>query len=121
MKKYRCLFVNNFNSIRDNRIFRRLYAKGKVFVGKTLVTYVAFTKGEDIFVGITAGKKVGNAVLRNRSRRVIRESFRAVLPDIKKGVNLVFVARGKTPYVKSYVVLEEMREHLKKADVLKNE
>lgn len=112
--------MNDFKSICDNRIFRRLYSRGKVFVGKTLVTYVEFTKNGEVSVGITAGKKVGNAVLRNRARRVIREAFRAVYPEIKKGVNLVFVARGKTPYMKSYTVLEEMREQLKKAEVLKN-
>ena len=113
--------VKYFESICDNRVFKRLYTKGKSFVGKTLVTYVIFSNHQKILVGITCGKKIGTAVLRNRARRVIRESFRELSPRIKKGVNLVFVARGKTPHVKSYIVMEEMKQHLIKAGVLQDD
>ena len=55
-------------------------------------------------IGITAGKKVGNAVFRNRSRRIIREGLRSVLrngfPGLC-GVDIVFVARSRTPQLKS--------------------
>ena len=37
----------------------------------------------------------------------------------KKGYDLVFVARGKTPFVKSQVVEKAMKQHLKQAGVLK--
>lgn len=39
--------------------------------------------------------------------------------DVKKGVDLVFVARGKTPYVKSDDILRAMKKELKEAGVLK--
>ena len=120
-KRISVFVVNKFQSICDNRVFRRLYAKGKVFVGKTVVTYTGFSNHGEIRVGITAGKKVGNAVLRNRSRRVIREAFRPLSSHVKKGVNIVFVARGKTPYLKSYEIMAEMKQHLKKAGILEDE
>lgn len=49
-------------------------------------------------LGITASKKVGNAVVRNRARRRLREAARALLPQLGlAGVDYVFVARQTTP------------------------
>ena len=58
---------------------------------------------------------------RNRARRVIRASFYDLYSDIIPGYDIVFVARGKTPYVKSTFVKKEMLSHLKKANVLRTE
>ena len=56
-------------------------------------------------LGIVASKKVGNAVKRNRAKRVIREAFRLSESQLKlktsKRYDFVFVARAKTPYLKS--------------------
>ncbi len=61
-------------------------------------------------------KKIGNAVQRNRSRRVIREAFRVIEPLIRektdKRYDFIFVARGKTPYVKSTQIYELMKKQL---------
>ncbi|MFO1017341.1 MAG: ribonuclease P protein component [Hyphomonadaceae bacterium] len=49
-------------------------------------------------LGITASKKVGNAVVRNRARRRLREAARTLLPQLGlAGVDYVFVARQTTP------------------------
>ena len=49
-------------------------------------------------LGITASKKVGNAVVRNRARRRLREAARKLLPELGlAGVDYVFVARQTTP------------------------
>ncbi len=69
-------------------------------------------------MGITTSKKIGNAVRRNRARRVIREAFYSLPAGIKGGVDLVFVARGRTPYVKSYEVGRQMEKALACAGVL---
>ena len=80
-------------SLKDNRDFRRLYARGKSFVGPALVTYVMKNRCGGIRVGITTSKKIGNAVRRSRSRRVIREAFRQAYPHVRPGYDFVFVAR----------------------------
>ena len=84
-----------------------------------MVTYVLKNKSDNLRFGITTGKKIGKAVRRTRSRRVIREAYYELYPDIKKGYDFVFVARGKTPYVKSTVVCKEMKRQLLLAGVLK--
>lgn len=106
-------------TLKKNKDFIRLYRKGKSFVGQTLVTYVINNRTNEKRYGITTGKKIGNAVRRNRARRVIRASFYQLYGDIIPGYDIVFVARGKTPYVKSDVVKREMESHLKKANVLR--
>ncbi len=106
-------------TLKENRDFRRLYAKGKSYPSAILVTYVMKNRCECVRIGITTGKKIGKAVLRNRSRRIIREAYRDLSDRIKPGYDLVFVARGKTPFVKSYDVLKSMKKELKDAGVLK--
>lgn len=108
-------------AVNENRDFKRVYAKGKSSVSPVLVTYVCKNKGKHLRVGITASKKVGNAVKRNRSRRVIRAAFQSFLPQVDKNRNLdlIFVARGKTPFVKSTAVQKVMAHHLREAGVIK--
>ena len=68
-------------------------------------------------MGITTSKKIGNAVERNRARRIIRAAFRDNLPDIKGGYDLVFVARTRTKFLKSTDISAIMAKHLAKAGV----
>ena len=82
------------------------------------VVYVMKTRGRGLRVGITTSKKTGNAVKRSRSRRVIREAVRALAPRIRDGYDLVLVARGKTPFVKSTQVQEALEQQLEKAGLL---
>ena len=111
--------MDKFISICRNNDFRRLYAKGKSFVSPPVVVYVKKNRNQGLRVGITTSKKIGNAVLRNRSRRVIREAFRELSPRVKSGYDLVFVARGRTPHVKSTDVRRHMEKELTAAGVLK--
>jgi ribonuclease P protein component len=55
------------------------------------------SRGEDprIRVGFTATKRIGNAVMRNRAKRRLREAARLLLPDLgRAGCDYVFIARG---------------------------
>lgn len=104
-----------------NNDFRRIYARGKSYVSRLVVVYALKNRTKNVRVGITTSKKVGNAVQRNRSRRVIREAFRALAPRVRPGFDLVLVARGKTPYVKSTDVRRQLERQLQAAGLLREE
>lgn len=108
-------------SICRNNDFRRAYSKGKNFVGSLVVSYVRKNRLGTVRVGITTSKKIGNAVQRSRSRRVIREAYRQLAPRVKDGYDLVFVARGRTPHVKSTEVGKQLEKQLSAANVLRPE
>ena len=104
-----------------NNDFRRIYARGKSYVSPLVVVYALKNRTKNVRVGITTSKKAGNAVQRNRSRRVIREAFRALAPRVRPGFDLVLVARGKTPYVKSTDVRRQLERQLQAAGLLREE
>lgn len=106
------------NSICENRDYKRIYSRGKSIVTPQLVIYISKNRQKNLRVGITTGKKIGNAVLRNRARRIIREAVRELSPRIKPGNDLVFVARGKTPYLKSTDITAVLLKQLKSAGLL---
>ena len=107
-----------FVKIKENRDFRRLYRQSASYVSPALVVYFKETRAGFSRLGITAGKKVGGAVERNRAKRVIREAYRALLPNFNKNVDIVIVARSKCAKVKCDVVKEELENLLKKAKII---
>ena len=104
-------------TLKENRDFHRIYKKGKSQISPLLVTYILKNKSDNLRYGITTGKKIGNAVRRSRARRIIRAAFRECAPKLKSGYDIVFVARGKTPFVKSTDVKKTMEYQLQKAQL----
>lgn len=105
-------------TLKENRQFHRAYKRGKSFVSSGLVTYIIKNNSNNLQIGITTSKKIGKAVQRNRCRRIIRAAFYELMPHISDGYDIVFVARAKTPYLKSTDILRYMKEHLQQANVL---
>lgn len=95
-----------------NKDFRRLYGRGKSYVNSTHIMYIMHNRKGIIRYGITTGKKVGTAVMRNRARRVIEAAFRMCINNVNcEGADIVFVARGKTPFVTSNMVAALMEKN----------
>ena len=105
--------------INQNRDFRRAYSKGKYAAHPLLVTYAVKTRTGETRLGITASKKVGNAVQRNRARRIITAAFMPLEEQIKKGYDIVLVARAKTPLAKSTQIAPVLQKHLQKLGLMK--
>ena len=104
----------------SNRDFQRIYRRGKSCVSPGLVTYVLKNKNNNLRIGITTSKKVGKAVSRNRSRRVIRAAFSHLDIDMNQSYDIIFVARTKTCFLKSYEVERYMYEHLSSLGLMRS-
>jgi ribonuclease P protein component len=91
--------------LKKNREFQYLFKKGENLVTYAFVCYYKPSRRRVSRIGVTASKKIGNAVKRNRARRLIKEAFRLASPlfaaRTDKRYDFVFVARGKTPELDS--------------------
>ena len=108
-----------YTTITSNRDYQRIYRRGRSLVSPVLVTYVLKNKNNNLRIGITTSKKVGKAVRRNRSRRVIRAAFSHISADPGMRYDVIFVARTRTSYVKSTEVEKYMRGHLTQLGIIK--
>ncbi|MBR2214188.1 MAG: ribonuclease P protein component [Selenomonadaceae bacterium] len=80
--------------LRRHSEFQRVYRLGKSIANRYLVLYILPDKENGGKVGFAAGKKLGGAVLRNRLKRLLRESYRKNRHRLKPGVQLILVARA---------------------------
>ena len=110
--------------LRKNAEFRLVYKKGKSYANNLLVLYIfPNKKNKDDNnlpynkLGISVSKKVGNSVVRSRSKRLIYESYRLNIKDVKTGYDFVFVARSAINEKKYSDVEAAMINLLKKAGI----
>ena len=85
----------NFSSaLKLNHIFRRLYSSAG-HANSYLVLYARKNRSATNRVGVTVGKKLGCAVVRNRTRRRLREVYRLNEDRFAPGWDIVVVARSR--------------------------
>ena len=104
-------------SLKLNHIFRRLYSTSG-HANTYLVLYARRNRSKEIRVGLTCGKKLGHAVVRNRPRRRLREIYRLNEHRFARGYDIVVVARSAAVDA-DFAVLERAYLNLaKKAGIL---
>jgi ribonuclease P protein component len=71
-----------------------VYREGRSYASRFLVVY-AFPRSGDggSRLGLSVGRRVGGAVERNRVKRLLREAFTALAPELAPGHDFVIVAR----------------------------
>lgn len=104
--------MKKIQRIKQNSHFKRLYQKGESLVCPCLVCYIRKNTVGEVRLGLTVSKKIGGAVLRNRAKRVLRVAAQSAVKAGLSSVDMLLVARGKTPFVKSTRVEQELLEAL---------
>lgn len=98
--------------LRTRADFLRVQRGGRRYRGHFLTLLVAPTPTDaptfEARLGLTVSRKVGNAVVRNRVRRVLREAWRAQLHGAQAGFDHVVVAYPQAAHVGLHAAQQEL-------------
>ena len=113
--------MNKRLRLRNRADFSRVYRHGKSFANHQFVVYWFRKREVEQFrVGISVSKKVGNAVVRNRIRRLVKEIVRHHDVELIEHIDLIFIVR-KGALDMPYKDMEKSILHvLRKASLLKS-
>lgn len=104
--------------LRRKSDFQRVHRFGKSYANRYLVLYVFSATGPGDKVGFAAGKKLGNAVTRNRVKRLMRECYRLNQDKLIPGHVLLLVGRKAATTEKFQTVEKAFLNLGRKAKIL---
>ena len=114
--------------LKKNNEFRIVYRRGKSIANNLLVLYTYNNRRNRNIdgslynkIGVSVSKKVGNSVVRSRSKRLIVESYRLNEASIKKGFDFIFIARTNMKDKSFHEVKRAMKNLFKKAGLYNEE
>ncbi|TWU28535.1 ribonuclease P protein component [Bythopirellula polymerisocia] len=96
--------------------FDRVFRRRCVVSDDLLVLHAERGLAEETRMGLVVSRKCGNAVVRNRWKRILREAFRLVRSELPQGLDLVIVPRrnGKPGAIPSLVAAQSSLSELVK-------
>ncbi len=103
--------VTRRRRIRSGRDFREIYAQGGVVRNRQLVVYYRPSSRGVSRVGLSVGRRHGNAVRRNRIKRVLREVFRTATEHIPGELDIILIPR-RGPQAEVYAANRDAFIHL---------
>jgi ribonuclease P protein component len=98
--------------------FRALQGDGTVRSHPLLAARFLRTDLETTRVGLSTGRKLGGAVVRNRVRRRLREVLRAMAPSLQPGWDVLIIARPAVVEANHAEITEAVRRLLRRGGVL---
>lgn len=106
--------------LRGQRTFNNIYKRGKSVGDRYVVVFYKKSNLPYNRIAFLASKKVGNAVARNRARRLMKESVR-LMDDFKfNGYDLIFIARNTINNRKYADVKKSIEAAIRKTAMMKN-
>ncbi|MEL7267889.1 MAG: ribonuclease P protein component, partial [Planctomycetota bacterium] len=85
-----------WRKVKPSAEFTEAIRHGTVVANGHLVLYLVPIDGPTC-LGVTVPKRVGNAVVRNRWKRLVREAFRAVVHHLPPGLRLIIRPKKGSP------------------------
>lgn len=101
-------------SLKKNFQFRYVYNRGKSIANRQFVMYAVKNGTQGNRLGISVSKKVGKSVVRSHVTRLVKESYRNMEEDLKRGYDLVVIARVSSANATYHEVYASLRHLFKK-------
>jgi len=101
--------------IKSKREFKEVLDEGKKISSNYFFVFMMKKKESNYFkVGFIITKKIGNAVLRNKIKRRIKEALRNIELNFNEGISIIFIVK-KVILEKSYIeITQELIKVLRK-------
>lgn len=107
--------------VKKNKEFQHIFKHGKSFANRQLVIYCVEKPDQDHFrIGLSVGKKIGNAVTRNRIKRYLRQAFQELEDNISTSGDIVIIARQPAKQMEYAEIKKSLTHLLYKERYLKN-
>ena len=105
-------------TLKKNYEFKMVFSKGKWIRGKYIIIYFLHNNSAPNRIGIAVSRKVGNSVIRNRLKRVIRECYRNYEKIIPFGYDLVILWKNSDNKITYNQLNEDMKKIFKKSGLI---
>jgi len=106
--------------LRDKKRFQQVRRQGRSYKHRLLILVILPNDLPHSRFGFTASKRIGNAVKRNRVRRLMRESVRLMWDDIAPGWDVVCIARRPIANADFHDVQAACKQMLAQAGLLQD-
>lgn len=105
--------------VKSERDFQKVFENGKSYANRQFVVYV-LEKPEQLHfrVGISVGKKIGNAVARNWVKRRIRQALTDLKPQLKRDCDFIIIARSSVAGQSMAIIKKHLMHVLRLAQLL---
>ncbi|RMF33667.1 MAG: ribonuclease P protein component [Chloroflexi bacterium] len=107
--------------LRRNQDFRRVRQEGRSWAHPLLILGAAPNDLSYTRIGVTASRRVGKAVRRNRAKRLLREAVRRRYDRIRPGWDLVLIARPAIVEATFHQVDQALEQLLQRAGLLRRQ
>ncbi|MRG87952.1 ribonuclease P protein component [Salinibacillus xinjiangensis] len=102
--------------IKKNEEFQAVFKKGKSFANRQFVLYFYPKPNQTHFrIGLSVGKRIGNAVVRNQVKRYLRQAFLELEDCIKQDFDYVVIARNPAKDLSFFEVKKSLTHIFRKS------
>ncbi|WP_078395641.1 ribonuclease P protein component [Shouchella patagoniensis] len=105
--------------IKKNEEFSAVFKKGTSMANRQFVLYILPKEGQaELRLGLSVSKRVGNAVCRNRIKRLVRVVFHDLQDQLQHGCDYVVIARNPARDLSLKEVRSSLEHVMRKSKVL---
>ena len=97
--------------------FQHVYQKGTSVAGRRMILYVLRDARVAGKVGFAAGKKLGCAAVRSRTKRLLREAYRHMQHELRGDVGILLIGRAGLSAGKMQDAAAELRTLARRAQI----